>query len=40
MELLKDYDLTIKYHPGKANVVIDTLNRKTISMVNLACLAV
>ncbi|KAA3470093.1 Transposon Ty3-G Gag-Pol polyprotein [Gossypium australe] len=23
MELLKDYDLTIKYDPGKANVVVD-----------------
>ncbi|KAA3471276.1 integrase [Gossypium australe] len=25
IELLKDYDLTIKYHPGKANVVVDAL---------------
>ena len=23
MELLKDYDITILYHPGKANVVAD-----------------
>ncbi|KAL4347159.1 hypothetical protein GQ457_17G008480 [Hibiscus cannabinus] len=28
MELLKDYDLVIDYHPGKANVVVDALSRK------------
>lgn len=28
IELLKDYDCTILYHPGKANVVIDALSRK------------
>jgi len=27
LELLKDYDMSILYHPGKANVVADALNR-------------
>ena len=29
MEYLKDYDFTLHYHPGKANVVADALNRKS-----------
>ena len=32
MELLKDYDITILYHPGKVNVVADALSRKAGSM--------
>ncbi|WMV32271.1 hypothetical protein MTR67_025656 [Solanum verrucosum] len=27
LELLKDYDMSILYHPGKANVVVDVLSR-------------
>jgi hypothetical protein len=33
LELLKDYELEIHYHPGKANVVVDALSRK--SRVNM-----
>ena len=38
LELLKDYDCIIFYHPGKANVVADALSRKSIS--SLAYIAV
>ena len=30
LELVKDYDIEIMYHRGKANVVADALSRKVI----------
>jgi hypothetical protein len=38
LELIKDYDCEINYHPGKANVVADALSRK--SMAELAALGI
>ncbi|GKG49296.1 hypothetical protein Tco_0515748, partial [Tanacetum coccineum] len=35
LELLKDYDTNIQYHPGKANVVADALTRKSGMLANL-----
>ena len=31
LELLKDYDCSILYHPSKANMVVDALSRKSAS---------
>jgi hypothetical protein len=36
--LIKDYDCEINYHPGKANVVADTLSR--MSSIELATLSI
>lgn len=40
MEQLKDYDVTIQYHSGNANVVANALSQKNVSMGSLACLSV
>ena len=33
VEFIKDYECTIEYHPGKANVVVDALSRKSTSSI-------
>ncbi|XP_049393423.1 uncharacterized protein LOC125857817 [Solanum stenotomum] len=35
IELLKDYDVIIQYHPSKSNVVVDTLSRKTRKVASI-----
>ncbi|KAM1763922.1 hypothetical protein ACFX11_003220 [Malus domestica] len=34
IELLSDYDCTIEYHLGRANVVVDALSRKPQGRIN------
>ncbi|KAH0644675.1 hypothetical protein KY284_032559 [Solanum tuberosum] len=33
LELVEDYDMSVFYHPGKANVVVDTLSRLSMGSV-------
>ncbi|KAA0052004.1 Transposon Ty3-I Gag-Pol polyprotein [Cucumis melo var. makuwa] len=37
LELIKDYDCTIEYHPGKANIVVDALSRKSRLPKSVLC---
>ena len=39
MELIKDYDLVINYHPKKANVVADALSKKSSATLAHICTA-
>ena len=34
LQLLKDYDMSVLYNPGKANVVVDAISRMTMSSVS------
>ena len=34
VELIKDYECTIEYHPGKANVVADAFSRKSTGSIS------
>jgi hypothetical protein len=39
LELMKDYELEVHYHPGKANVVADVLSRKAhCNYLSVVCL--
>ncbi|MDV3192660.1 MAG: ribonuclease H family protein, partial [Sweet potato little leaf phytoplasma] len=34
LELLKDYDISVLYHPGKANVMADSLSRMSMGSIS------
>ena len=34
LDLLKDYDMSVNYHPGKANVVANSLSRLSMGSVS------
>ena len=41
LELVKDYDCEILYHPGNANCVADALSRKsTVTMMSICMMPV
>src|SRR5438132_1119929 len=40
LELIKDYDLDIQYHPGKANVVADALRNKILSKAHTSAYSI
>ncbi|XP_071726824.1 uncharacterized protein [Rutidosis leptorrhynchoides] len=40
LDLVKDYDCEILYHPGKANVVADALSRKSSHLLKVTSLAI
>ena len=41
LDVVKDYDCEILYHPGKANVMVDALSCKSVgSFVLVACMRI
>ena len=36
LELIKDYNLEVHYHPGKANVVVDALSQNGFNLLHPA----